>query len=103
VYCLANIERFKRDITTNFPAKRTKIASIRGGVLPDKKRCTPRQEIVYPPTNLSVLPNKWARPISLQTSVFSDSSGTLPVFVVYIVVYIFKQQVGEREMPTLDE
>jgi hypothetical protein len=75
----------------------------RNGVLPDKKWCTPRQEMVYSPTRNGVLPNKWARPISLQTSVFSGPSGTPPVLVVYIVVCIFKQQGGVMEMPVLDE
>jgi hypothetical protein len=75
----------------------------RDGVLPNKKWCTPRQAMVYPPTNFGVLPNKRARPIFLQTSAFTGSSSALPVVVVYIVVYIFKQQGGERKMPALDE
>src|SRR5215208_2621415 len=74
----------------------------RNGVLPNKEWCTAQQGMVYCPTRNGVLPNKWVRPIFLQTSAFPVSSGALPVVVVYIVVYIFKQQGGGREMPALD-
>jgi hypothetical protein len=85
------------------PQQEMVYSPTRNGVLPNKKWCTPQQEMVYCPTRNGVLPNKWVRPIFLQTSAFSDSSGALSVVVVYIVVYIFKQQGGERKMPALDE
>ena len=59
--------------------------------------------IVYSPTRNSVLPNKSAKLFCLQNAYFKSARIALPVIVVYIVVYIFKQQGGEREMPALDE
>jgi hypothetical protein len=42
----------------------------RNGVLPNKKWCTPQQEMVYSPTRNGVLPNKLANVFNLQTRGF---------------------------------
>ncbi len=80
VYCPTSIECAMRHSKTKTPAKppKTRRSTIvysptRGGVLPNKRWCTPLQEIVYSPTNFGVLPNKeWCT--AQQVLVYSPTS-----------------------------
>jgi hypothetical protein len=71
----------------------------RNGVLPNKKWCTPQQEMVYSPTRNGVLPNKkWCTPQQVPQRIFpanirfTGGANGVPCIVYVVFVSVVKQQ-----------